>query len=121
MMRQQPARIAATLFCALALGMWIGAGWHASVHQLEDVVEAVSASECVCQHDSDPAGRIEALESHECLICQLGTTAPDLQTPQTFLMLPEPALVAAPAWHVNPIVIPAVPGLPLQRGPPPLA
>ena len=113
--RTKSIRIASTLLCSMALGMWIGAGWHASVHQLEDLTE--DCARCCCYHDKNQP-RIEAADHHECPICQIGMMAPDVQAAVAFVLIPESAVHVLPTWAVKRIARPAIIGLPLQRGPP---
>jgi len=111
-------RVITTLLCATALGMWMGACWHAAVHQLEDFAEDFNR---ICElRQADPAGRVEAVEQHDCPVCQVGLSAPEIQSSVAFILLPELAVRAVPAWairHADPVLV----SLPLQRGPPTLS
>ena len=107
----------AVFACALALGMFIGSGWHASVHQVEDMIED---AEHAAEHHHDPAGTVEQIDHHDCPICQNGLTSPEFQSAPALIALPELPLQNLPAWAVIHITRPAAIGLPLTTGPPAL-
>ena len=114
--RKLPLRIVAALLGAFSAGIWLGAEWHASVHHLEDVAEIgtrIFAHPC-----SQQTGRIELSDDHDCPICQVGTSAPQLCAPLSLLLPPLQQVGARPAWTRTDHAFRGVPGLPLQRGPP---
>ena len=69
-----------TFLCALAQGMWIGAGWHARS------VSPSADTGCLCAYilDGKPANKVAApvlaqspAHGTRCAICDLGMASPD--------------------------------------------
>ena len=114
--RAKISRIASACLCALALGAWLGASWHASVHPIEDLAED-NARIRECQTTA-ATGRMDAAETHDCPICQTGMMSPLAQVPVAFLSAPPPVIQTLPAWSVVNLTRPAVIVLPDKTGPP---
>lgn len=110
---------------ALAQGMWIGAGWHAS-SQFKFTADSSSTHSCSCAfHPSSfTPGRsapvvnsANAAAVDACPFCVLGALAPDVPVvavPET--VLPTPPLECV---HILPLDAPPFsPALPPSRAPP---
>lgn len=78
-----------TFLCALAQGMWIGAGWHArsAAEKSAENCRCAIAFEAITRRTvSHPAEVIVAAPETNCAVCELGTLAPDV--PTIFMLSP---------------------------------
>jgi hypothetical protein len=112
--------IALVFVWALAHGVWIGAGWHASSETAADTSTA-QAFHCACakfqsQTHTSVAG--EAKNADACSICQLSTLLPDVPAPQWAAIHEPRVLQIGPLAISNEHQDTFQDCLPPQRGPP---